>query len=119
MSKSSAKKASSRKPAAKKSSVRKVPTKVVYSKDDSVDQLLQDVRDDKDLKPAYDLATSLILRGHAAATFSGRTLKQWNATLRSPSAGIGERRVAKAAILGLAAQIVREWLDVDLTIRFE
>ena len=87
--------------------------------ENSVDQLLQDVRDDKDLKPAYDLATSLILRGHAAAKFSGRTLKQWNATLRSPSAGIGERRVAKAAILGLAAQIVREWLDVELTIRFE
>lgn len=114
MSKVSSKKASSRKPAARKAPARRRTADILQE----ISDWLQTI-EDKDLKPAYDLATSLILRGHAAAKFSGRTLKQWNATLRSPSAGIGERRVAKAAILGLAAQIVREWLDVDLTIRFE
>lgn len=113
-SKVASQKVTSRKPAAKKAASRRNPVPL-----DSVDELLKDARDDKELKPAYDLASSLLKRGHGTEQFSGRTLKQWNATLRSPSAGINERRVAKAAILGLAAQIVREWLDVELTIRFE
>ncbi len=61
-------KASNRKPAAAKAASRRKPAPL-----DSVDELLNDVREDKDMKPAYALATSLILRGHAAAKFSGRT----------------------------------------------
>ncbi len=89
-SKVAPKNASSRKPAAIRSASRRTLAPL-----NSVDELLRDVREDKDLKPGYDLATSLILRGHAAVKFSGRTMKQWNATLRSPTACINSAESPK------------------------